>query len=36
MCHVWIVKLLGVLHSTKLGIAMCARCWPKAKIIGNC
>jgi hypothetical protein len=35
MCHVQIVKLPGVLHSTELGIAMCVRCRPQAKIIGN-
>ena len=30
MCHVQIVKLPGVLHSTELGIAMCTRCWLNA------
>ena len=36
MCHIWIVKLPGVLHNTELGISMCMRCRLKAKIIGNC
>ena len=36
MCHIQIVKLPGVLCSTELGIAMCMRCQPKAKIIRNC
>ena len=35
MCHIQIVKLPGVLCSTELGIAICTRCQPKAKIIRN-
>jgi hypothetical protein len=35
MCHVQIIKLMGVLCSTELGISIHARYWPKAKIIGN-